>query len=99
MGTLNRNRGIDEKESRFTTLNRNVTEGTDKKGSRFTALNQFEGKWLRHQDHMPMGQILNGQVVWDANYSHKPSPLKLLPNGNLEMELEQGELYEGHFED
>lgn len=78
--------------------------GGDKKKVEQEVIEQLEGKWIQEADGAFMGEIINGEVIWDTNYQHKPSKLTLAkgvegPCASADIELElNGERHWGRYE-
>eukprot|EP00450_Noctiluca_scintillans_P010963 CAMPEP_0194494932 /NCGR_PEP_ID=MMETSP0253-20130528/12693_1 /TAXON_ID=2966 /ORGANISM="Noctiluca scintillans" /LENGTH=117 /DNA_ID=CAMNT_0039336117 /DNA_START=45 /DNA_END=398 /DNA_ORIENTATION=+ len=51
------------------------------------ATSRFEGCWRGGQEERIVGDIRGGLIWWHESYRHRPSEIRLLPNGELEMEL------------
>mmetsp|Transcript_80524 Transcript_80524/g.167815 ORF Transcript_80524/g.167815 Transcript_80524/m.167815 type:complete len:126 (+) Transcript_80524:258-635(+) len=65
------------------------------KGHPYNVLERVQGRWRRHPDGQPMGEIRNGLVQWHEDFMHSASRLSLTPSGELQMDL-VGQFYYGH---
>mmetsp|Transcript_50674 Transcript_50674/g.117656 ORF Transcript_50674/g.117656 Transcript_50674/m.117656 type:complete len:125 (+) Transcript_50674:61-435(+) len=57
----------------------------DKSGA--VSLDRLKGFWKTETDMQMMGEIVNGTIQWDEAFNHARTPLRISPNGAIEMEL------------
>mmetsp|Transcript_90735 Transcript_90735/g.270825 ORF Transcript_90735/g.270825 Transcript_90735/m.270825 type:complete len:154 (-) Transcript_90735:280-741(-) len=68
--------------------------GTDTGTGILTDVSQLAGKWCRQVDGLMMGDIVDGEVLWNPEYQHSPSKLSIVTGkagamkaADVEMEL------------
>ncbi|CAE8615826.1 unnamed protein product [Polarella glacialis] len=50
-------------------------------------LMKLQGFWQTETDRQIMGEVKGINIIWDQIFNHHQSPLRLVGNGGLEMEL------------
>uniref|UniRef100_A0A7S2JFY2 Uncharacterized protein n=1 Tax=Alexandrium andersonii TaxID=327968 RepID=A0A7S2JFY2_9DINO len=50
-------------------------------------IERLKGFWRTETDVQMMGEIVDGVVIWDEAFNHPQSPLRVGPDGKIEMEL------------
>ncbi|CAJ1459251.1 unnamed protein product [Effrenium voratum] len=61
-------------------------------------LQKLQGRWQTQFERQAMGEIIGASIIWDQEFNHEKSPIKVLSNGAVEMEL-MGVLHRATFEE
>ncbi|CAE7645935.1 plekha8 [Symbiodinium pilosum] len=61
-------------------------------------MQKLQGLWQTQHDRQLMGEIIGSTMIWDQEFNHEKSSLKVLANGTYQMEL-MGSLHKATFEE
>mmetsp|Transcript_31085 Transcript_31085/g.95576 ORF Transcript_31085/g.95576 Transcript_31085/m.95576 type:complete len:126 (+) Transcript_31085:125-502(+) len=50
-------------------------------------LERLKGVWRTDVDVQMMGEIVDGIIMWDEQFNHPQTPLRIGPSGQIEMDL------------
>eukprot|EP00930_Biecheleria_cincta_P076261 TRINITY_DN63473_c0_g1_i1.p1 TRINITY_DN63473_c0_g1~~TRINITY_DN63473_c0_g1_i1.p1 ORF type:complete len:131 (+),score=35.03 TRINITY_DN63473_c0_g1_i1:82-474(+) len=59
---------------------------------------KLQGFWQTEGDRQFMGEIKGSNMLWDADFNHDMSEMKVCPDGSIEMDL-MSEKYKGMYEE